>query len=67
MVGWRRALGVVAAPAVLVGCGSASSSTVPEPTASHPSEVLVFVVENHSLDEMRARMPWTAALADRYG
>jgi hypothetical protein len=67
MVGWRRALGVVAAPAVLVGCGSASSSTGPEPTASHPSEVLVFVVENHSLDEMRARMPWTAALADRYG
>ena len=25
------------------------------------------MVENHSLDEMRAQMPWTAALADRYG
>jgi acid phosphatase len=25
------------------------------------------MVENHSLGEMRAQMPWTAALADRYG
>jgi acid phosphatase len=29
--------------------------------------VLVFMVENHSLDQMRAQMPWTAALAARYG
>jgi len=37
------------------------------PTAAGPTKVLVFMVENHSLDEMRAQMPWTAALADRYG
>jgi acid phosphatase len=32
-----------------------------------PTKVLVFMVENHTLDEMRAQMPWTAALADRFG
>ena len=31
------------------------------------SKLLVFVVENHSLDEMRTAMPWTYALARRYG
>ena len=35
--------------------------------APSPTKVLVFMVENHSLGEMRAQMPWTAALADRYG
>jgi hypothetical protein len=29
--------------------------------------VLVFVVENHSADEMRTGMPWVARLGDRYG
>jgi acid phosphatase len=29
--------------------------------------VLVFMVENHSLGEMRAQMPWTSTLARRYG
>ena len=37
------------------------------PAAVPPTKVLVFLVENHTLDEMRAQMPWTAALADRYG
>jgi acid phosphatase len=32
-----------------------------------PTKVLVFMVENHSLAEMRSQMPWTAALADQYG
>lgn len=31
------------------------------------SKVLVFVVENHSLDQMRAQMPYTFSLAERYG
>jgi acid phosphatase len=31
------------------------------------SKVLVFVVENHSLDQMRTQMPSTFALAERYG
>jgi phosphatidylinositol-3-phosphatase len=29
--------------------------------------VLVFVVENHSLDQMRTQMPYTFSLAKRYG
>jgi acid phosphatase len=37
------------------------------PEAVRPTKVLVFLVENHTLDEMRAQMPWTAALADRFG
>jgi phosphatidylinositol-3-phosphatase len=45
----------------------------PSQTPSHSqattgiSKLLVFVVENHSLDEMRSQMPWTYALAQRYG
>jgi hypothetical protein len=35
--------------------------------APGPTKVLVFMVENHSLGEMQAQMPWTAALAARYG
>ncbi|HKE69032.1 MAG TPA: alkaline phosphatase family protein [Nocardioidaceae bacterium] len=31
------------------------------------SKVLVFVVENHSLDQMRAQMPYTFSLAEHYG
>ena len=48
-----------------------------QPHAAHPSstpaaspglsKVLVFVVENHSLDQMRTEMPYTFSLAERYG
>lgn len=31
------------------------------------TKMLVFVVENHSLAQMRSGMPWVARLADRYG
>ncbi len=31
------------------------------------TKLLVFVVENHSLDQMRDEMPFTARLARRYG
>jgi acid phosphatase len=31
------------------------------------SKVLVFVVENHSADQMRTGLPWVARLGDRYG
>lgn len=31
------------------------------------SKLLVFIVENHSLNQMRAEMPWTYSLAQRYG
>lgn len=32
-----------------------------------PSKILVVIEENHSLEQMRAGMPYLAALADRYG
>lgn len=56
-----------------------TSATSPTPSSSSPtqvavpgggepvSKVLVVVVENHSLDAMRREMPWTFALAQRYG
>lgn len=31
------------------------------------TKLLVLVVENHSLDQMRKQMPYTAGLADRFG
>jgi phosphatidylinositol-3-phosphatase len=55
----------------------ASSLAIAPPVAAHPPEsrtavrgadkLLVFVVENHSLSQMRHQMPWTARLADTYG
>jgi phosphatidylinositol-3-phosphatase len=36
-------------------------------TSAAVSKLLVFVVENHSMAEMRAQMPWTYALAQHYG
>jgi hypothetical protein len=51
-----------------------SPSTTSQSTGSHDavsaapvSKVLVFVVENHSLDQMRAQMPYTFSLAEQYG
>lgn len=38
------------------------SSSVPTVT-----KLLVFMVENHSLDQMRSEMPFTRGLAERYG
>lgn len=57
---------------------SHTPSGTPRPSASHtgspsPSpgpavtKVLVFVLENHSLDAMRAQLPYTFSLAQRYG
>jgi phospholipase C len=47
------------------------SSTTPSPASAPASaavtKLLVFVVENHSLDEMREGMPNTYAVAQRYG
>ncbi len=65
---WGNALALVAVAAALAACGSDSSSpTTSRTTSSGPTKVLVFMVENHSLAEMRSQMPWTAALADGYG
>ncbi|MFC8504726.1 alkaline phosphatase family protein [Pedococcus sp. NPDC057267] len=36
-------------------------------TSAAPTKLLVVVMENHSLSQMRAQMPYTEALAQRYG
>ena len=46
---------------------SAQASSSPTTAAAGPTKVLVFMVENHTLAEMQAQMPWTAALAAQYG
>ncbi|GAA5017191.1 alkaline phosphatase family protein [Terrabacter aeriphilus] len=79
----NKVLGWVLATTVLLGgCGSgaatapdttspsSAASTSSEPATSAPatvSKLLVFVVENHSLDQMRGAMPWTAALGRQFG
>ncbi|GAB2974971.1 alkaline phosphatase family protein [Nocardioides montaniterrae] len=72
-----RRLGIALAMATLLtGCGSAPHASGEARQASAPtaprvagsvSKVLVFVVENHSMAEMRAGMPWVYRLAKRYG
>ena len=51
--------------------GATTPSPSPTSAAPRPSQpitkLMVVVVENHSLHEMRRRMPYTARLADRYG
>jgi hypothetical protein len=47
---------------------SSRPQSAPSPAGKQPvTKLLVFVVENHSLDEMRAQMPEAFALAERYG
>lgn len=51
---------------------SASSSrtaarATPRPRTAAVTKLLVFVVENHSFDQMRADMPYTFGLARRFG
>ncbi|MER7073001.1 alkaline phosphatase family protein [Terrabacter sp. NPDC000476] len=54
------------APATSTAIPSTSStSTSAQPAAV--SKLLVFVVENHSLDQMSAAMPYTVALGRKFG
>jgi len=53
---------------------TAASATFAAPSAdssatarTRVTKLLVFVVENHSIDQMQSGMPWLSALADRYG
>ena len=65
----------VAAPASTSGSSpthqprtpSTSGQTTHGPSAHGATKLLVFVVENHSLEEMRAQMPWTYRLGQEYG
>ena len=48
----------------------APSRTAPQPAARQSrgvTKMVVLVVENHSLDQMRSGMPWVYRLAKRYG
>src|SRR4051794_38617798 len=51
-----------------VGAAASTVTAMPSdvPDAS-VSKLLVFVVENHSLTQMRSQMPYTASLAERFG
>ncbi len=73
----HKVAGLVIATALLglTGCGSGqpsapASSPAPVTFATvHPTKVtklLTFVVENHSLDQMREAMPYTAALGKEF-
>jgi hypothetical protein len=46
---------------------STGSSTPNAQGSAVVSKLLVFVVENHSLDQMQAEMPYTFSLAEHYG
>ncbi len=71
----RTAAALVAAIMLVATlAGPAPASTGPADAADtgqrarpHVSKLLVFVVENHSLGQMRRGMPWLNHLAGRYG
>jgi hypothetical protein len=47
--------------------GASATTAVPSTVSPPVSKLLVFVVENHSLAQMRAGMPYTYRLARTYG
>jgi acid phosphatase len=66
----RTAVLVAAVALVLSVAGPAPATVTPDsgrPPSTHVTKVLVFVVENHSLQQMRSGMPWLDHLAERYG
>lgn len=71
LTGW----GLAVAMALAVSACSQNASTVtssgpsapPAAAAAGVTKILVIVVENHSLDQMRAQMPYTFGLAEKFG
>jgi acid phosphatase len=70
----RAAVAGLVAALLLAALAGSASAVVPSPDhaagrASRPrvTKLLVFVVENHSLQQMRRQMPWLNHLAGRYG
>lgn len=47
--------------------GASHSTTATSSPRPEVTKVLVYVLENHSLDAMRAQLPYTFSLAQRYG
>ena len=61
---------VLLAAACGTGTRATGPATLPTPTTertTHVSKIVVFVVENHSRDQMLAQMPFTRGLARTYG
>ena len=56
-----------AATASTRAAGATSQTRGTSGAADAVDKILVLVVENHSLEQMRSGMPFTAGLADRYG
>jgi acid phosphatase len=56
------------APQLVLTTGAASSSTPssPNPSSGHVTKLLTVVVENHSLSQMTAGMPYLDSLAQRF-
>ncbi|MDX6621943.1 MAG: hypothetical protein QOK36_4329, partial [Gaiellales bacterium] len=50
-----------------VGAASSPSGSAPTVVSGAVDKVLVFVEENHSLDQMRAGMPYLYSQAQQYG
>lgn len=68
----RRTLALIASSVLLAGtatsaCGAAPAASAPPASAPKITKVVVFMVENHSLSEMRRGMPKTYRFASRYG
>ncbi|HWU21475.1 MAG TPA: alkaline phosphatase family protein [Nocardioides sp.] len=72
----RTFLAVVAVAVLTAGCGAAPSAPQVAQQAAAPArtvpanqitKVLVFVVENHSMSQMRTGMPWVYDQALTYG
>lgn len=68
----RRLTRTLLALLALMACAAAAPAHAQSPaTAARAvppvTKLLVFVEENHSLDQMRAGMPYVASLAEQYG
>ncbi|GAB3856089.1 hypothetical protein GCM10028801_12710 [Nocardioides maradonensis] len=73
----RTILSLAAAVALTASCGTSPHSVAEQaaapthqrttPPANQVTKVLVFVVENHSMSQMRAGMPWVYDQALTYG
>lgn len=68
----RRTLALIASSVLIAGtaasaCGATPASSTGPASSPKITKVVVFMVENHSLSEMKSGMPKTYRFASRYG